>query len=97
MYAALLDDPDFVAELDKLEPRSVAIRNQVEYHHPTLEEWAREQGIVLSPPDDTLDEPRSSRVGRWLVALVACAGTLTGAAMAAIVFRDEVLQILASW
>jgi hypothetical protein len=95
MYAALLDDPDFLAELDKLEPRRTADRDRVDYYHPTLEEWAREQGIILAPPDETVDDrPPSTRVGRGLIAMVTFVGTLTGAAMAAFVFHDQVVQIL---
>ena len=98
MHTAPLDDPDFLTELDKLEPgRSAeAERDSVAYYRPTLEEWARDQGITLSPPDESIDIPtQAAVVGRWVVAAVTIVGTLTGAAMAAVVFHEQVQQILA--
>jgi hypothetical protein len=85
MATPLWDDPSFVSELEKLDLRPVwHLRNDM---HPTLEEWAKAEGLELPPP---------GLAQRALTPLTFVMLTLVGAGAAAVVFHDRVTRILST-
>lgn len=103
MAASLLDDPVFLAELDKLDEGLDLDTKYEEHfeHRPTLDEWAAEAGIVLSPPDHTRARraPRATWRMTWQVmnAVAFLALVFVGAGAAAVLFHDRVLRLLTTW
>jgi hypothetical protein len=93
-YAPLLDDPEFLAELDKLDVVAAPHRDPrfVEYVRPTLDEWAR--GEEWDLPDYTPAPERPVRRGRLVAAVAMLGGTLAGALLATAVFHEQVIRIL---
>jgi hypothetical protein len=105
MDPLLLDDPALVEEIKKLDLPSESSDDERFNKRRTLVEWAEDEGIALSPPDDSealspyapsapapapvLSAPTMSP--RTFLALM-----LVGAAAAAAVFHDRVALILAT-
>jgi hypothetical protein len=114
MDPLLMDDPALVAAIQKLDLPADSPDDDRFNQRRTLVEWATEEGIVLSPPDDSGDaspfaplppplptkngqderiEPpvpaeRPMNPSTFLTLMFA------GAAGAALVFHDRVLQII---
>jgi hypothetical protein len=92
---SLFDDPAFVAALDKLDFLPDAPQPGEFGYRRTLAEWAEEEGLLLSPPDDSAPElPRASK-RRTLNALTFVGLMFVGAGAALFVFQDRVALILA--
>jgi hypothetical protein len=93
----LLDDPEFLAELDRLDAASSGSQRDARfagYRRPTLDEWAREQHRDL-PEGPPASEPHPTPAAdRIVAAMTMVGGTLAGALLAAFVFHDEVSRIL---
>ena len=97
----LFDRADFKAELAKLDlgpdPTDEATTSA---RRRTLAEWAQEEGLELSPLDQSVEleshaaRPTSARA----INIVAFVGLmLVGAAAAAAVFSEQLLRILSSF
>ena len=92
MPTAPLDDPEFLAELEKLDVVHVP-QPARDVPHPTLEEWAQNQGIILPEP---ADEAARRPPQPLLIALKFVGLAFVGAGAAVLVFRDRVALILST-
>lgn len=98
----LIDDPGFRSEIEKLDLKPDRREEQVMQQRRTLVEWAVDEGIVLSPPDDSIPEyvsrPQSAPlVVRMMSAIAFLALMVAGAGAAAFVFQERVVSIFAIW
>jgi hypothetical protein len=106
MDPLLMDDPALVAEIQKLDLPDTSPDDERFNMRRTLVEWAEEEGLVLSPPDDSIGvspyapampaavpvpAPHGAMTGVTFVALMC-----VGAGTAALVFYDRVARILAT-
>jgi hypothetical protein len=92
---SLFDDPDFVAALDKLDFLPDAPKPGEFGYRRTLAEWAAEEGLLLSPPDDSSPELQEAPRLRALNVLTLVGLLFVGAGAAALVFQERVAIILA--
>ncbi len=93
----LIDEPTFSAELAKLDLGPDRTDAAEAARRRTLVEWANEEGIELSPPDDSyleLPPPETRQAAMTAVMFVGLMAV--GAGAAAALFHDQVLRILAT-
>src|SRR4051812_37417239 len=92
----LLDDPEFLAELDKLDVAAPVPERDarfVDYVRPTMDEWTRDEQIdrVSSSASEAHTAPGASR---RVAVMMMLGGTLVGALLAGVVFHDQVIRII---
>ena len=94
---SLFDDPAFAAALQQLDLPPYNPGPGEFGHLRTLEEWAEDEGLILSPPDTSFGAPaligarRASNVATYLALM------FVGAGAAAVVFHDRVLRMIGAY
>ena len=93
----LFDQPDFKTELAKLDLGPDPADAATAARRRTLAEWADEEGLELTPPDDSIQDvqPPTRDDAMHVVAFVAL--MFIGAAAAAVVFHEQVSRILSTF
>ncbi len=93
----LIDEPSFARELAKLDLGPDKVDAAAAARRRTLAEWAEDEGLVLSPPDDShLELPPPATRAAAMTAVTFLGLFAAGAGAAAVVFHEPLMRILAT-